>query len=114
MGGQLGVRGYVLGAFSVNKIRPRRGGLSTRRPVVGTRVPTGTTVLLKRRVNTPTGPVITGNSIIGINAGVTRPNNFMSTTVRSSIDKGITGVSAVISTDNCTGPTVFVSMRKSR
>lgn len=109
-----GVRGYVLGAFSVNNIRPRRGGLSTRRPVVATRIPSGTMVLLNRRVNTPTGPIITGNSIIGINAGVTRPTNFISTTVRSSIDKGMAGVSSVISTDNCTGPTVFVSIRKSR
>lgn len=109
-----GVRGYVLGAFSVNKIRPRRGGLSTRRPVVATRIPTGTIVLLNRRVNTPTGPIITGKSIMGMNAQVTRPTNFISTTVRSSIDNGITGVSAVISTDNCTGPTVFVSIRNSR
>ncbi len=98
----------------MNKIRPSRGGLSTSYPVGSTKLPGRTIFSLCRRVNTPTGTIMTGNSRIGMNAMLTRTRNFMSYPIRSSMSKGIDGISTVMSTDNCHHPTVFVSMRNSR
>lgn len=104
----------AIGAFEVNKMRPTRGGLSTNGTVRALTLPGRTMFPLSRRVNTPTATVIGGNSIIGMNAGVTRTNNFISTTVFSSMSNGIGGMSTMVSTDNCHGPTVFVSISNSR
>lgn len=103
-----------LEAFEVNKIRPRRGGVATRVTARMTPLPGRTVFPLNRRVNTPTGPMITGNSGIGINALVTRTNNFIDTPVCDSMSKAIFGMSASVSTANCHGPYVVVGMRNSR
>ncbi len=81
----------------MNKIRPRSSGLSTSRTVERVTLPRRTMVPLDRRVNTPTAPMIRGNSRIIIKRLVTGTANFVDTGVRSPFDKAVRGVSGTIS-----------------
>ncbi len=91
-----GSNGTLAGSYTVHEIAP------TNR----TMCPLG------RRVNTPTRPYITIKSDILINRTVTRPNNFISTTVYATISNAIGTVSGQANLGNHTTLSVIVSGSK--